>query len=277
MTKQKILLSLLLTCSIGMVKAQTVEIDPNGVEATHNEVLCTGGTVTFTFSGTTVTATSDYGASAEFTATTTPTVLTLDETTVETMQLRTPEGFSYSVGSYVATNNLDFSGVKGNSTIGTVIRPYIATGCTSKAITLEGQTIISGGDGFVMSGDIGWYCVPVTTSQASYTTNKFLGSTTEAFTSDGTQYALSSAGTFRKVQSGVSIPATRAYFVPTTAAAAKLSSLDLDFEGTEATGIDGIETEKTSDAIADGKYLIDGQIVIVRGGMKYNANGLILK
>ena len=276
MTRQKILLSLLLMGSIGMVKAQTVEIAPNGNDATHSEVLCTGGKVTFAFDGAKVTATSDYGASTEFTSSETATTFSFGETAVETMQLRTPEGFDYAVGSYVATDNLDFSGVKGNSTVGDVIRPYTATGCSTSAITLAGTDIIKAGDAFVMSGKAGWYCVPVTSNTVSYTTNKFLGSTTETKTADGSQYALSNEGTFKKVQSGVVIPVKRAYFVPETASpAARAMSLTLDFDGT--TAIKNIETDNIGGTLADGKYLIDGQIVIVHDGVKYNVNGIILK
>ena len=276
MTDQKILLSLLLMGSIGMVKAQTVEIAPNGNEATHSEVLCTGGTVTFTFDGAGVKATSDYGATTEFTSTETATNFSFDETAVETMQLRTPDGFDYAVGSYVATDNIDFSGVKGNSTVGDVIRPYIATGCSTSAISLAGTDIINAGDAFVMSGDKGWYCVPVTSNTASYTTNKFLGSTTETKTADGSQYALSNEGTFKKVQSGVEIPVKRAYFVPEAASpAARAMSLTLDFDGT--TAIHNIETDNIGSTQTDGTYLMDGQVIIVRGGVKYNVNGIILK
>ena len=277
MTKQKILLSLLLMGGMGMVKAQTVEIAPNGNPATHKEVLSTGGTVTFKFDGAKVTATGDYGAETEFTATETATPLTFGETAVETIQLRTPNDFDYAVGSYVAKSDLDFSKVKGNSNVGEVIRPYVATGCSADAITLEGKTIINAGSAFVMCGEEGWYCVPVTSSTSTYT-NKFQGSATESTTSDGTQYALSSAGTFKKVSSGVSIPVQRAYFVPETASAAKAASFALDFDGT--TAIESIEAEPStgsSQTLADGKYLKDGQLFIVRGGVKYNVNGIIIK
>ena len=275
MTRQKIILSLLLTCSMGMVKAQTVEIAPNGVPATHNEVLCTGGSVTFTFDGANVKATTDYGAKTEFTSSETATAFTFGETAVDTVQLRKPSGFDYAVGSHVASANLDFTGVKGNSTIGTVIRPYTATGCTTSAITLEGQTVINSGSAYVMSGDSGWFCVPVTASSASYTTNKFQGSTTQSVTSDATQYALSSEGTFKKVQSGVVIPIKRAYFIPESAsAAAKAISLFLDFDG-NATTIQSIETD--TDTPTDGIYLKGGQFFIIRDGVKYSINGTIIK
>ena len=273
MTTKKILLSLLLTCSIGMVKAQTVEIAPNGSDATYNTVLCTGGTVKFAFDGAKVTVTSDYGATTEFTSSATATTFTFGETAVETMQLFTPAGFDYAVGSYVASSNLDFAGVKGNSTVGTVIRPYTATGCTTSAITLEGQTIINADNAFVMRGKEGWYCVPVTSSTASYD-NKFQGSTTTATTSNGTQYALSSAGTFKKVSNGDIISAQRAYFVPTVSEA-EVAELALDFSGT--TVIQNLDIDTGAGTLADGKYLMDGQIIIVRGGVKYNINGIILK
>ena len=284
MTKRKILLLLLLTCTIGMMMAQTVTISPNGEPATHNEVLCTAGKVTFTFDGAKVTATSDYGAKTEFTTSVTATGFAYSETAVETVQLRTPStapsGSTDGVASYVATDNLDFSGVQGNSTVGTVICPYTASGCTTESITLQKQTVINAGSAFVMNGDAGWFCVPVTSSTASYT-NKFRGSATTATAASSTEtrYALSSDGTFRKVASTVNIPAKRAYFVPeTTEAAARTETFTLDFDGT--TAIEGVETDPltgSGQALMDGKYLIDGRIVIVHNGVKYNINGIIIK
>ncbi len=44
---------------------------------------------------------------------------------------------------------------------------------------------------------------------------------------------------------------------------------------TIATDIEGVETAE--DAVKDGKYFINGQIVIVKNGKQYNANGVELK
>ena len=42
-----------------------------------------------------------------------------------------------------------------------------------------------------------------------------------------------------------------------------------------ATAIEGVETAE--DAVKDGKYFINGQIVIVKNGVKYNAAGVAIK
>ena len=83
--------------------------------------------------------------------------------------------------------------------------------------------------------------MPVTASTAEYT-NKFLGSTTDDFISTGEQYALSNAGTFRKVATGVTIPAKHAYIVPESSSPAK--DMALDFGG--VSGIMDINAESES-------------------------------
>ena len=54
--------------------------------------------------------------------------------------------------------------------------------------------------------------------------------------------------------------------------------LTITFEGEDPTGINAIEAAEAEDgALKDGKYLIDGKVILVKNGVKYSANGQILK
>ena len=54
--------------------------------------------------------------------------------------------------------------------------------------------------------------------------------------------------------------------------------LTITFEGEDPTAINAIEAAEAEDgALKDGKYIIDNKVVIVKNGVKYGANGQILK
>ena len=73
--------------------------------------------------------------------------------------------------------------------------------------------------------------------------------------------------------SDVAIPADKAYLKVSEGAGARL---DISFDGEAPTGISAFA--ETEDGVQqDGKFLEDGQIVIVRNGVKYRANGQIVK
>ena len=73
--------------------------------------------------------------------------------------------------------------------------------------------------------------------------------------------------------SAVAIPADKAYLKVSEGAGARL---DISFDGEAPTGISAFA--ETEDGVQqDGKFLEDGQIVIVRNGVKYRANGQIVK
>ena len=55
------------------------------------------------------------------------------------------------------------------------------------------------------------------------------------------------------------------------------ASARIAIEGDDPTAINSIEAAEEGEGLKDGKYLIDGQIVIVKNGVKYSANGQILK
>ena len=71
----------------------------------------------------------------------------------------------------------------------------------------------------------------------------------------------------------VAIPADKAYLKVSKEVGARL---DISFDGEAPTGISAFA--ETEDGVQqDGKFLEDGQIVIVRNGVKYRANGQIVK
>lgn len=73
--------------------------------------------------------------------------------------------------------------------------------------------------------------------------------------------------------SAVAIPADKAYLKVSEGVGARL---DISFDGEAPTGISAFA--ETEDGVQqDGKFLEDGQIVIVRNGVKYRANGQIVK
>ena len=73
--------------------------------------------------------------------------------------------------------------------------------------------------------------------------------------------------------SAVAIPADKAYLKVSEGTGARL---DISFDGEAPTGISAFA--ETEDGVQqDGKFLEDGQIVIVRNGVKYRANGQIVK
>lgn len=77
-----------------------------------------------------------------------------------------------------------------------------------------------------------------------------------------------------KVNSSISLKPFRAYFtIPSGVTPARIS---LNFDE-DATGISAIEEANESTGMKDGKYLENGKIVIVKNGVKYSANGQIVK
>ncbi len=85
-------------------------------------------------------------------------------------------------------------------------------------------------------------------------------------------YVLSGASLY-KVNSTVSLKPFRAYFTVPGDPGARIT---LNFDDAP-TAINSIEVAEEAEGLKDGKYLIDGKIVIVKNGVKYSANGQILK
>ena len=86
-----------------------------------------------------------------------------------------------------------------------------------------------------------------------------------------TRYVVS-GNQMRKVTSKVNIKPFRAYFE--LIGSSSPARLVISFDGEDPTGINAVEaTETEASTLKDGKYLIEGKIVLVKNGVKYDANG----
>ena len=79
---------------------------------------------------------------------------------------------------------------------------------------------------------------------------------------------------FYKVATAAPGALNRCYVI----AASPNARLVISFDGEDPTAINAIEAAEAEDgALKDGKYIIDNKVVIVKNGVKYSANGQILK
>ena len=79
---------------------------------------------------------------------------------------------------------------------------------------------------------------------------------------------------FYKVAAAASGALNRCYLI----AASPNARLVISFDGEDPTAINAIEAAEAEEGtLKDGKYFIDNKIVIVKNGVKYGANGQILK
>ena len=264
MKVNRFLLSLLFMSSIGAAQAQTVTVQQGSDSPSFTDQFCSAEQVEVLFTDDGVTFTPTYYGSEQTSAAKSYKSnlnLTFDSQAVEPVQLRNPSGRakSYNVGSFVCSNNIDLTLSPYYSD--SEIHGYVATDNTTNAITLAQQDVFGRNQAFVLRANAqGWFCLPVTTASVSSEYNYFQGSASEAVSLTGITgdvYALSSAGTFKKVNKSVSIPARKAYYCWTASAAKGIDELELDFNGA-ATNISDINAETTSDAPA---YNLAGQRV----------------
>ena len=240
------LFALLLMGSTGMVKAQSVTGQLGSTSTTHNDQFFTGKAVTVDLStGGTVklTATSGYGGVTEYDVSGSALTLSLSDAAVEPVQVICPDESkpAYNVGSHVASNNLNFTGIEQN------MKAYVATAVNGSkgTVTLAEAAAIKSGDAFVMRAEEkGWYCIPVGGS-AEYTKNEFKGNATEstAVTAGNTYYALHKSGVFAKVNTAsvTSVPAGRTYLE--IAGLTGSQSLAFVFGDDDATAIDNVNAD----------------------------------
>lgn len=105
-----------------------------------------------------------------------------------------------------------------------------------------------------------------------------VSSSTKDVPSDGSAYLMQlhgdKVGFYRVNGTGYLIGSNRCYLVSGSSVGAR----EVFFFEDDATAISALEAAKAeSGALKDGKYLIEGKIVIVKNGAKYSANGQILK
>lgn len=166
---------------------------------------------------------------------------------------------------------LDFSGVEG-------LTAYTAT-CSGNVVTLTPVDNVPENTGVVLKGAAKTYSIPLI---ASSTTDKghLKGSATEATAwnaySGYTLYVLTSVDEganvqFNPVISG-SIAAGKA-FLKVNGGASSAHALNVVF----ADNLTGISEAKSGFAAKVGKFVEDGKLVIYKRGMKFNANGQLVK
>lgn len=245
MKKNLISVALLINGYITL-NAQTVSV---GDERSHNDQFYVGREVSITFSGQSMilTPTDGYGEARTYDiGTNKPLVLSPNK--VEVIQLRHPNSIDYSendgITSYVCTSSLNFSGIDGD------LKAYIAVSSDETSITLAPKEEIKARDAFVVRGEVGYYCIPVTMSDVDYGTgieNILKGALVPqdaktVTSSDKNVYALGEYGTFAKITATpgnpITIPVKKAYLVTSNNSLGK--TLSLDFSEDIITSIDKV-------------------------------------
>ena len=137
-----------------------------------------------------------------------------------------------------------------------------ATSTTNSAVayTLNDRTIVAAasaspsvaGTNVTMTGT---YAASTSVDQGNY------------IVSDDNLYIVNSAN--------VKIRNTRAYITLTSSSPSARVSIAFDDE--DPTAINAIEAAEEAEGLKDGKYLINGRIVVVNNGKAFGANGQILK
>ena len=124
---------------------------------------------------------------------------------------------------------------------------------------LEGRTIVAGEPTYVLESVsmIGGY------------------NATNSIPEDNYNYIISGNKIYFVDVAGVTMKGTRAYIKVASSNSAR--ELIMIIDGEDPTAIDSIEAGEEAEGLKDGKYLIDGKVVIVKNGVKYSANGQILK
>lgn len=125
------------------------------------------------------------------------------------------------------------------------------------------------------------YSIPVAASGSDISaTNAFLVNTTGSTFSAAAGYTyyglMKNTLTFATFDPGtVAIPSNKAYLKVANNPSARLV---VRFDEEDPTAINAVEAAAPeANALKDGKYLIDNKIVLVKNGVKYSANGQILK
>jgi hypothetical protein len=166
---------------------------------------------------------------------------------------------------------LDFSAVEG-------LTAYTAT-CSENVVTLTPVDNVPANTGVVLKGAEGNYMIPLTASSTT-AQGHLKGSATAATTwnaYDGYNlYVLTSVDEgvnvqFNPVISG-SIAAGKA-FLKVSGGASSAHAMNVVF----ADDVTGISEAKAGFAAKVGKFIEDGKLMILKKGMKFNANGQLVK
>ena len=166
---------------------------------------------------------------------------------------------------------LDFSGIEG-------LTAYTAT-CSNYAVGLTKVDNVPANTGVVLNGAEGNYNIPVIASSET-AKGDLKGSVTEATAWDAFEgfnlYVLAADGDkvqFHYVNSG-SIAAGKAY-LKELGGKSYARSMEVVFADEILTGINEAKSEVK--AAKEGKFVVDGKLVIFSKGKKFNANGQLVK
>ena len=146
------------------------------------------------------------------------------------------------------------------------------------SVAVSGQSIPAG-NAVILRSSIEEYTLIVSEATQSEYEGNVLQGTDAAITNPnyGRVYVLSAEGGavgFYKLSSGATIPAHKAYVTIPSGGAGAPKRLRFVFEQENtATGMESIQPS----AVSSQKVLRDGQLIIIRNGVEYNANGMMVK
>ena len=168
------------------------------------------------------------------------------------------------------------------------VKAYYASSMGDGKVTMTStsQVGVQAGEGLMLKGNAGaTITIPIEPSGTGIDGNKMKGclvntEITSATENYATFYVLvngTDGAEFQNIKKycdggqTVTVPAGKAYLDATALAGARLTIV---FNEDGFTGINAVEAaEAETGALKDGKYLINGKIVLVKNGVKYGANG----
>ena len=198
---------------------------------------------------------------------------------------KAPASVSATIGAtgwttFASEYALDLS--KMSASTGTVKAYYASeVGGGNVTMTSTDKADVAAETGLMLKGTAGaTITIPVVASGTAIAGNLLVGCTSETSDVSGAdKYVLVNNGSdvaeFQNLgTNSATIPAGKAYLDATSVGA----RLTIIFEDEVPTAINAIEAADTkAEGLKDGKYLVKGKIVLVKNGVKFNANGQILK
>lgn len=182
---------------------------------------------------------------------------------------------SYGWATFSSDYALDFS----KATTG--LEAYMITGHEGSVVTKSQVTgTVPGGTGLLLKGAEGSYTIPVVgSSSTDVSANKLVAGTGASVSKeDGkTKYVLgvsaSSEAEFQKIDgTAATVAKGKAYLQFSEV----ISARSMSFEGDEITGIENVAAPAEA-TLKEGKFIENGQLVIVKNGVKFNAAGQQMK
>lgn len=181
---------------------------------------------------------------------------------------------SYGWATFSSDYALDFS----KATTG--LEAYMITGHEGSVVTKSQVTgTVPAGTGLLLKGAEGSYTIPVVgSSSTDVSANKLVAGTGASVSKedDKTKYVLGVNGSeaeFQKIDgTAATVAKGKAYLQFDEV----ISARSMSFEGDEITGIENVAAPAEA-TLKEGKFIENGQLVIVKNGVKFNAAGQQMK